>query len=295
MNAWLQSRIITHSPLRVWLLVVAVVSVTEAAVMLALPVLLPAESTVEFGAIVDSFLLTVSVAPLLWWFIERPLRRTNKLRAEFLAEYFDRTESERRHIASDLHDGVGQSLTLLVSGLASAAPLCGDPENTRRLERLCQVARTTLLDVKRLALGLRPSLLDDLGLGPALEAIIVDCRENQPIQITLDTSHIGDRRLADPVETAVFRIAQEAITNIVKHSHATRASVSIRFNDDTVELDVRDNGCGIPEQYLEGHNGRQLGLTSMKERATLLGGRLTIKSEKGQGTQLSVQIPAKER
>lgn len=295
MISWLQQQRIQESSIKIWGLVVAVVSITEAVVMLALPSLLPTEHSLLLGAVVDSVLLTVLIAPLLWWFIERPLRDAMTTRAEFLAEYFARTEVERRHIAGDLHDGVGQWLTLLVSGLKSAESSNLDEQCQRRIKDLQSIAARALQEVRQLALGLRPSLLDDLGLSPALERIVDEIHGHQSIEITLDTTGICERRLPESVETAIFRIAQECLANIVKHSKAQQASVKVRYADGAVELEVKDNGVGIPEQFLRGANGRHLGLTGMRERATLLGGRLTVNSSPGRGTLILVQIPSELR
>jgi len=294
MKTWLQQRQVWDSPLRVWLLVLAVVSATEAMVMVVLPSLLPEDPSLTLEATVDSVLLTVIVSPLLWWFIDRPLRATNRLRAEFLAEYFARTEVERRHIAYDLHDGVGQSLTLLVSGLKSAWPESDEPDSVKRQHLLQQLARQALTDVKRLALGLRPSLLDDFGLGPALESIVKDFSEHHQLNVSLDTTEFADRRLPEAIETAIFRIAQESLTNVAKHAQSKRVFVTLRNTAGTVELSVRDDGVGIPAHFLNGSNGRHLGLTGMRERATLLGGEMTIVSSPSQGTQLTVRVPISE-
>lgn len=108
-----------REPLRVWLIVLGTVFSTEAAVMVALPFLLPAEPPRTLEAAVDATLLTVVLAPLLWWLLLRPLREASRLRADFLNELFTSIEADRRQTAYDLHDGVGQSLTLLISGLRS--------------------------------------------------------------------------------------------------------------------------------------------------------------------------------
>lgn len=291
MRTWLNQPKFRNSPIRVWILVMTVISITEAAVMFVLPLLLPPDPSLVLGALVDSVLLTIVISPLLWWFIERPLRTVNTIRDEFLAEYFARTEAEQRHIANDLHDGVGQWLTLLISGLKSAESLNLDAECLRRLTDLQGIATNALRDVKRLALGLRPSVLDDLGLAPALERVVVELSQHQPIALTLDTSGLQDRRLPETIETAIFRIAQESLANIVKHSHADHASITVRYSGGAVELEVKDDGTGIPEQFLRGGNGSHLGLTSMRERATLLGGRMEVVSNPGQGTSILVRIP----
>lgn len=295
MTSWLRDPKFRTSPIRVWILVMTVISITEAAVMFILPSLLPPAPSLMLGAIVDSVLLTIVISPLLWWFIERPLRIVNNMRGEFLAEYFARTEAERRHIASDLHDGVGQWLTLLISGLKSAEAANLNGECRQRVTDLQGIATRALRDVKRLALGLRPSLLDDLGLGPALERIVAELSQHQSISLTLDTSGLGENRLPETIETTIFRIAQESLANIAKHSQAEHASITVRYSGGAVELEVKDDGRGIPEQFLRGGNGTHLGLDSMRERATLLGGRMEVTSGSGLGTLIFVRIPTEIR
>lgn len=294
MKAKLHGSPIWSYPLRTWILVVAVISATEMAVMVALPWLLPRQPSLLLEAAADSVLLTLVVAPLLWWFIERPLRETNRLRADFLTEFFARTEAERRQVAGDLHDGVGQSLTLLVSGLKSLTPLASEPEAHQRIEKLQRLSWDALQEVKRLSLGLRSSMLDDLGLVPALERIVEDVRAHQTIEVAFEAADLANRRLPEPLETALYRIAQESLTNIVKHAHAHHVSLTLRLGDGAVELAVRDDGIGIPEQFLRGSNGRHLGITGMRERTMLLGGELTIQSVPGQGTTLLARLPYEE-
>jgi len=275
----------------VWLVVLGAVFVTEAAVMVALPCVLPADRSRLLEATADAVLLTVVVAPLLWRLLVRPLREANRVRADFLADLFASIEADRRQTAHDLHDGVGQSLTLLVSGLRSAVPDVSDPDVARRYLELKELAKQALADVKRLALGLRPSLLDDLGLAPALERLAADVRANHPIEVTLDVAAVAETRLPAAVETTLFRIAQEALANVVAHAKAARATVALRRLGNTVELDVTDDGVGVPPAVLTGRNPGHLGVTGMRERATLQGGEMALHSSPGSGTRLSVRLP----
>src|SRR5581483_1734836 len=256
------------------------------------PWLLPDEPSRLLESVVDSVLLTAVLAPLLWWLVVRPLREVNRLRAGFLADLFAGIEADRRQTAHDLHDGVGQSLTLLVSGLRSAHEAIADPDTARRCLELRRVAQQALGDVKRLALGLRPSLLDDLGLAPALERLAADVRGSHSVAVTLDTDGLGAVRLPAAVETAAFRIAQEALSNVVRHSKATRASVAVRRENGSVVVEVADDGKGIAPETFRGRNPGHLGLTGMRERATLLGGELVIASGPGRGTRVTATLPA---
>jgi signal transduction histidine kinase len=219
-----------------------------------------------------------------------PLQRSAEVRSRFLAELFDSIEAERRRIAHELHDGVGQSLTLLVSGLKSL------PQSQRmedRIEELQGLAFRTLKDVKTLALGLRPSLLDDLGLVAAIERIAADVRENRGLSVQVDATGFDERRLPDAVETAIFRIIQEALNNVSKHAAATRAAITLQREDGWITCTVNDDGRGMNggasafESVAPGH----LGLIGMRERATLLGGQFELTSIPGQGTRVQASIP----
>ena len=278
-------------PLRVWLVILALVFLTEVGIMLVLPSVLPSDSHPLLEATVDSVLLTTVVAPLLWRLLVHPLRAAERTRAAFLAELFTSIEADRRQTARDLHDGIGQSLSLLVSGLRSSISLDTDPDVVRRHTELKQLAKQALAEVKRLALGLRPSLLDDLGLEPALERLAADMREHTPIAIAFDATAACEERFPSAVETALFRIAQEALANVAEHSRAKSATVTMRLSENELELEVEDDGVGIPPEILEHGKLGHMGLTGMRERATLLGGSLTIHSAPGHGTRVLARIP----
>lgn len=280
-----------REPLRVWLIVLVTVFAAETCVMIALPSILPAEPTRTFEAAVDAMLLTLVLAPVLWWLLLRPLREANRARAEFLGELFTSIEADRRQTALELHDGVGQSLSLLVSGLRSAASEATDSETVRRYRDLKGLAKSALVDVKRLALGLRPSVLDDLGLAPALERLADDVRENHPITLALDLIAVADLRLPNAVESAAFRIAQEALANVVAHSKARHVDIVIRLSRLYLELVIADDGVGISPDVLAGGRTGHLGLTGMRERATLLDGEFSVHSVVGQGTRITVRLP----
>lgn len=281
-------------PARVWLVVVLVMFCAELAVMLALPLLIPGTGSRLLEAVVDSLLLTGLVSPVLWWTLVQPLQKSAELRSRFLAELFDSIEAERRRIAYELHDGVGQSLTLLVSGLKS---LPQNPSPEARTAELQGLAQRALKDVKALALGLRPSLLDDLGLVSAIDRIAADVRENQGLVVQIDSTGLDERRLPEAVETAVFRIIQEALSNIVKHAVATQAFVVLQLEGGWMSCVVQDNGRGFlqSEGGLDSMASGHLGLIGMRERATLLGGHFALHSTPGRGTRVEVRIPLETR
>lgn len=278
-------------PATAWLFVLAIILLTEYLVMLVLPWLLPGNSSRFLEAAVDAVTLTAVLSPVIWWTVLRPLQEVNRLRTRFLTDLFTRIEADRRRTAHELHDGVGQSLSLLVSGLRSAHKAVTDPEIADRCERLLLLAQESLHDVKRLARGLRPSVLDDLGLAPALERLVTDIQEHHPVAVTLDATEVANVRLGEAVETAVFRIVQEALANVVEHAEARRSSVVVGCRNGHVIIDVTDDGHGIAPAVRKAGAPGHLGLTGMKERVTLLGGRFALQSAPERGTRVTALIP----
>jgi signal transduction histidine kinase len=233
------------------------------------------------------------VSPVLWWTSVRPLQQAARLRDYFLADLFSTIEDERRRIARELHDGVGQTLTMLVVGLRSLADSVGVADLRQREAELCQLAQRALVDAKQLARGLRPSLLDDLGLAAAIERVAAEVEEHHHVPVAVDMQAMTGQRLPERYETALFRIFQEAMANIVQHSGASHVSVRLAREPHRVILNVVDNGCGISatstthEPVVDGH----LGLVGMQERAALLGGTIAIEPADGRGTKITVTIP----
>lgn len=281
-------------PATVWLAVLIAVFVSESTIMLVLPWLMPSGTSFLFEAIVDAVLLTSILSPLLWITVVRPLHEVDRLRSQFLSDLFAQMEADRRRVALELHDSVGQSLTLLVSGLRSAKELAADPEFASRWERFQELAQQALKEVKGLALGLRPSLLDDLGLPPALERLVADLEAHARFKIKLVINGMAERRLPQAVETAAFRIVQEALSNVLRHAEARHVEIAVRLVESCLQIEISDDGRGMDGANLHRPTNGHLGLTSMKERATLLGGDLTINSASHQGTRVLATIPIKE-
>ena len=144
-----------------------------------------------------------------------------------------------------------------------------------------------------MAMGLRPSMLDDLGLVAAMERAIEEVQQNHAIEIALDSDGLTEMRLPESIEIAFFRIFQEAIQNIVKHSKARSGTVQLSHEHGRITLEITDDGCGIDPAILElGHApGSHLGLLSMQERASMNAGQFHIESEPGQGTRIVATLP----
>jgi signal transduction histidine kinase len=277
-------------PIAVWVLLLVVVFLSEYTVMLVLPWALN-DSSRALEAVVDAVLLTFILAPALWWTIVRPLMEVIRLRTQFLTDLFEQIEQDRRQTAHELHDGVGQSLTLLISGLRSAKICRSNAECSGRVDDFQRLAEEALAEVRRLSLGLRPSLLDDLGLAPALERLVEDTRLHHAVDIALDVADVAGGKLDPAISTAIFRIVQEALTNVIKHSQARQVAISVRRGQGNVTLKINDDGCGIEETRLGSLPAGHLGLRGMRERVTLLGGRFHLQSTAGQGTHITATLP----
>jgi signal transduction histidine kinase len=192
-------------------------------------------------------------------------------------------EVERRRLARELHDETGQALTSILLGLRALEEANNDVE----VENLRELVVATLQDVRRLAVQLRPKALDDFGLVPALERLVQTFSESSGIGVELE-AQIGEERLPSDVETTVYRIVQEALTNVVKHAEATRVSILLVRRDATVTAVVEDDGLGFdPEAAGED----SLGLEGMRERVELHEGRMTVETAPGSGTTLRVEVP----
>ncbi|MBA7628475.1 hypothetical protein ES703_35963 [subsurface metagenome] len=212
----------------------------------------------------------------------------------YLGQVTRAQEEERRRIARELHDDTSQDLIILLRQMdeliSTAGPL--SPQDTTRLERLRQQTSNILDEVHRFSQDLRPSVLDDLGLLPALEWLTSDLAKH--FGIAIDMAVLGSvRRFSPEIELVLFRIAQEALRNVWKHSGASRAWVTVKFGDDKTVLTVKDDGKGfkLPEKVEDLTVNGKLGLAGMQERTQLIGGKLTLQSEPGKGTTVIAEIP----
>jgi PAS domain S-box-containing protein len=192
-------------------------------------------------------------------------------------------EEERRHLARELHDEIGQLLT----GLQLSLELSARPAAPVPLDEARRLVRDLTGRVRDLSLRLRPTMLDDLGLRPALLWHFDRYRAQTQVQVDLDATGV-DRRFPPPVETAAYRIVQEALTNVARHSGARRATVRVWQENGTLFLQVSDAGAGF--ELGRARQGTS-GLSGMHERALLLGGSLTVESRPGLGTRLTAALP----
>jgi len=198
-------------------------------------------------------------------------------------------EQERVRIAREIHDELGQSLTCMGMDLAFLDKQI-DPHNREaaaRVAALVELVKDTIRCVRRISSELRPSILDDLGLGAAIEWLAHDVEARS--QIACAVAVPEDISLPFELATPLFRICQEALTNVTRHARATRVSISLACHDGQILLTVKDNGRGITDEEIQRHGS--LGLLGMKERVVLLGGTLAVKGQPGEGTTLAIRMP----
>lgn len=203
-------------------------------------------------------------------------------------------EEERKRISHELHDDTIQALVVLsrqLDTLASNKEGMSE-ENRLRLEDLWQQTDNILKGVRRLSQDLRPAALDRLGLLPALEWLASSVSEHSGITTEVEVTG-EERRLPEEVAIALFRITQEALRNVWRHSGATDARIAVDFTDNTTRITVSDNGKGfnLPDKIGDMAKDGKLGLTGMQERAQLVGGNLIVQSRPDEGTSVSVEIP----
>ncbi len=195
-------------------------------------------------------------------------------------------EEERTRLARELHDETGQALTSILLGLRSLEHVTSSDDAAAALSSVRELVVSTLHEVRRLAVELRPAALDDFGLAPAIERLVDSHRQDTSVDVDLEIQ-LGDGRLPADVETTMYRIVQEALTNVTKHAAATRISVTVTRTADAAVLVVEDDGEGFE---LAGETAG-LGLTGMRERVALVGGRLKVETGTGSGTTIAAEIP----
>jgi signal transduction histidine kinase len=212
---------------------------------------------------------------------------SERIARDSLRRVVEAQELERRRLARELHDETGQALTSILLGLKALEERIDDPSSRAATAELRELVVSTLQDVRRLAVELRPSALDDFGLVAALERLTASFSEQTGIAVDFQTA-LADERLPEEVETALYRIVQESLTNVVKHARARRVSILLARKNSAVKAVVEDDGQGFDpaEQADDG-----FGLVGMRERLALLGGRLEIESGRGGGTTVAAEVP----
>ena len=222
--------------------------------------------------------------------IER--RKAERERASIMRRLVMAQEEERGRIARDMHDQFGQQLTALLLKFGMLKEGCGDQkELCSQVEILEAVAKQLDADVDFLVWELRPAALDDLGLGAALASYTENWSKHFGIPVEFLESGTAEHRLKPEIETALYRIAQEALNNTAKHAAAANITVLLEQRADEVSLIIEDDGSGFDARNAV-ENRKGFGLTGVMERAALVGGKVDIESQPGKGTSVNVRIPA---
>jgi len=223
---------------------------------------------------------------------EESLRAAHRRLQRLSRRAIELLENERRHLARELHDEIGQVLTAVKINLESVARRISDPAVKEPLRDSVEITSTALAQVRRLSLDLRPAQLDDLGLVAALRG-----HADRQAAVGRFTAHFETRglpkRLNTKIETACFRVSQEALTNILRHAHAANVWIDLSADQNQVTLTVRDDGVGfvVEDGTNRATTGESLGLLSMEERIALIGGHLTVQSQPGKGTEVRARVP----
>lgn len=221
------------------------------------------------------------------------LQRKEHLRGELLAKVISAEEEERKRISRDLHDEAIQSLSAVLMQLGAVEQRL--PARAKTREHIAEVRdllTRTIGEVRKAILGLRPSALDDLGLVPALHSFVAERLEEAGVDLYWDASGLS-RRLPPEMETALFRIVQEAVNNVVRHAEAETVRIELWEKDGRVLADVEDDGVGFDTVRFSGRRTGEagLGLLGMQERASRFGGSMDVRSGPEQGTHIHIELP----
>jgi signal transduction histidine kinase len=258
-------------------------------------VLARAKLTEPFGYILKPFsereLRTVLSMALYKHQAEAKLRSTTRQLQALSQRVLEVQEQERRRVAIELHDELGQSLTAIKINLQLGEKYKDQAPPDLYTENI-RIVEDALQQVRSLATALRPSMLDDLGLAPALKWMAEQSASRGGFEVKFHQDRAMGR-LASDIETACFRIVQEALTNITRHSQAKRVDISLRRDGGDMLLHVRDDGIGFDTAAMRerASTGASLGVLGMQERAALLGGQLDISSTPGDGSMVLLKCP----
>ena len=211
---------------------------------------------------------------------------SRRVSREAMRRVVDGQELERKRLARELHDETGQALTSILLGLKALEQAIETKEGHERVAAVRELVVSTLQSVRRLAVELRPAALDDFGLAPALQRLVDIHRQHTSLNVDLEVT-IGDGRLPADVETTMYRIVQESLTNIAKHARATSVSILVTRKQNAAVAVIEDDGEGFDADGPPSG----LGLGGMRERVSLVGGRLRIETGPGKGTTIAAEIP----
>jgi PAS domain S-box-containing protein len=219
--------------------------------------------------------------------------RATSLRNELLQQLVAAEEGERRRLSRELHDVIGQHITALILGLRGLSARHGSNDLQSQVESLIKIANQLGQDAHRLALDLRPTALDDLGLESALAGYVHEWSARTGIRAQFHATGTRERRLAPYLETMFYRVVQEALTNVAKHAAAHQVNVILKTTATEAAMVVEDDGCGLDAKlaFEAAAKTNRLGLRGMRERVQISGGTLELESAAEKGTALFVRVP----
>jgi PAS domain S-box-containing protein len=224
--------------------------------------------------------------------IEEELRESREQLRELSRETHSAIEEERKRIAREIHDQLGQELSLfqLELGLIQDQLLRTQKDLRKKLQTMSTLVDSSIKTVQRISADLRPTLLDNLGLGAAVEWAAKEFQKRTRIrcQVALAPAEV---KIDQDRSTALFRTLQEALTNVLRHAKATKVSIQLMKTEDAIVLTIRDNGTGIPRKRI--NDSKSVGLTGMRERVRPWGGKVVITGELRKGTEITVTVPMK--
>ncbi|MDE5127710.1 histidine kinase [Paenibacillus larvae] len=223
----------------------------------------------------------------------KELQEKERLRDTLILKLLSAQEDERKRISRELHDETSQALTSFMVTMRVLANEAKDAEQQELLNTSREIAASILREIRDLAVELRPPILDDMGLIPAIKKYIQKFEEKYGIAVVLSAPE-EDIAIDSRTAVALYRILRESLTNVVKHTAATRIVIGLRLADHCIQLTVHDNGHGIQQEDFErARRQNRIGLYGMKERAELLGGSFFVRTTNIGGTELIVSIPLK--
>jgi signal transduction histidine kinase len=255
-------------------------------------VLPPFYQTWWFGTLVS--LAVAGMIALIWHQRVSRFQRAHAAQQAFSRQLIASQENERKRIAAELHDSLGQRLVIIKNLALILLNGSATVHAREQLDEISTEASHALGEVREISYNLRPHQLDRLGLTKAVEALVKKAASASPITFSSEIDDI-DGVFPKEAEINFYRVAQESVNNVVKHSAATDASVTVRRDDGRIALTVRDNGKGfVPETIQRDPSAGGLGLVGISERATLLGGHATIQSAPGRGTTIGMSIDLRD-
>ena len=222
-------------------------------------------------------------------------RQSEVARQALIRQLVGAQEEERRKISREIHDQLGQQLTVLLLSLHALKEISyGRNEALSRIDEIAVVVNTISQEMRQMAQGLRPTLLDDLGLVAALANYVEEWSQRTKLSVAFHSSGLGDghERLPAVIETTMYRVVLEALLNVVKHAEATQVSLIIERRGEAAVAIVEDNGQGFDAETVMAQPAKWgLGLLGIRERIDLVGGTLTVESTSGMGTTIFVRVP----